>query len=181
MKTLFAIVMFLSLNAQAHDEPGNVSGIYYDPTRSGEGIFVVHDQEFYGEEMLAFALFTYDPAATIEEENCETVPAVYADEELIQESYEVCVTASVEVGNQPVWYTAADPWDGDSFGVLYRSEAINYPVSYFGEISDEDAVGLYILDKTETGMRLLVTEFEDMAPGTLYKAYFFDQKLLGSQ
>ena len=155
----------------------NVSGIFYDPTRSGEGLFITHNRQFGA---VGFGLFTFDPDETIEVENCETVPAVFLDDILVQGSYEVCVNASVNVGNQPVWYIGADPWDGSSFGILYRSQAYEYPVSYFDSIAEETAVGFYILDAVGEGMRLIVTPFEGDAPDTLFRLYFFTDKIMES-
>jgi hypothetical protein len=178
---LLTILLFPTLLA-AQDPPpddtdANVSGIYYDPVRAGEGLFVTHNR-LYG--VVGLGLFTFDPAHTVEEESCETVDAVYLDDLLVQGSYEHCVSLSAEVGNQPSWYIAADTWDGSSYGVLYRSEAYDYPTSYANKIAEETAVGFYILDKVDDGMRLIVTPFEGEAPETLFRLYFFTVKIMES-
>jgi hypothetical protein len=166
-------LLAVTFAARAHDEDHeNLSGIYYDSTRSGEGLFVVHDSITAN---LAFALFTHDPEET--EELCVHSGAVTdLDGNIIEIGEEVC--DSVLIDKRSAWYIAANEWNGSSSGILYECEAYDYPITVAQQLCEERAVGMYIMDEVDGGLRLIITETGGGAPETLYNWYWFNQSLL---
>jgi hypothetical protein len=172
---LGAILLLLAVTfaARAHDEDAeNWSGIYYDSTRSGEGLFVVHDSIT---KNLAFALFTHDPEET--ETLCvQSGSVVDLDGNIVSVGEEVC--DEVLIDKRSAWYLAADTWDGSSGGILYECTAYDYPITIAQQLCEERAVGMYILDSVPGGLRLIITQTGGDVPETVFNWFFFNQALL---
>ncbi len=166
MKLFIAVLAGLLLSTAVFAQ--NVSGIYYDTERDGEGVFVLHNET---QERVAWSLYTYNPPFEV----CETIDEVNIEGEPTEvDEFEVCF----EGGNDTAWYVGSDPYDGSSYGFVYKAEAFEYPVAVDGQLASTEVVGFYILDKSETGMFLIITpEGDANAPDTLFRAYDLDTVL----
>jgi hypothetical protein len=177
---LFAIVMLSLLwtgiaNAQ--------SGIFYNPERDGEGIFVTIEGDRIG-----FALFTfYNPDAPneilpivspappepnivlpeciveITETEGKEIPPVVSPRP--PEGEEVDTTL---YGGIPVWYIGQGVYkDGIALGDLYYQQAISYPYSFDGLVSDPVVVATFLLDGNGDGFDMYL-DCNDLLPTSLY-------------
>ncbi len=169
MKLFITVLATLLFSTAAFAQ--NVSGIYYDVETNGEGIFVLHNET---QKRVAWSLYTYNPPF----EDCETIDEVLIEGEPTEvDEFKVCF----EGGNDTEWYVGSDPYDGSAYGLVYKSEAYEYPEVFDGDLSETEVVGFYILDKSETGMFLIITPQGDAdAPDTLFRAYDLDTVLFNT-
>ena len=145
MNKLLLILILLASSAMAND-----SGVFGNPDKLGEGIVVTHGKH----SLIHFFFFTHSPL------ECVTIPAVILKEVEVVPKHDHCT------GGQPIWYlTEGEHWNGhEAIGLLYQYTAYDYPFEIDGNLGEEEAVAIFILEKVETsettfGFRLAITPF----------------------
>lgn len=159
------------------------SGIFYNPERDGEGIFMTIDGDRVG-----FALFTYfDPDAS--SEIPPTVSPAPPEVEIVlpQCFPEITETEGKEIppvvspkppegeevdttlyGGIPIWYVGYGAYnDGIAIGELYYQKAISYPYSFDGLVADAVVVATFLLDGNGDGFDMYLN-CNDLLPTSLY-------------
>ena len=128
------------------------SGIYHDQTRSGEGITVVTKGD-----VTAFALYTYFDASFA----IKPVPSPS------RKPYIPC-------HNCPIWYLGVD-------GIMYMSQAIDYPLTLDNALNVEFEIGTYTLTPLDEGYSLKII-CDDLLPPDMFmcsETFIFDKRIIG--
>ena len=159
------------------------SGIFYNPERDGEGIFLTIDGDRVG-----FALFTFfDPDAPneippivspappevlsvlpscfpeINDTEGKEIPPVVSPKP--PEGEEVDTTL---YGGVPIWYVGYGAYnDGIAIGELYYQQAISYPYAFDGVVADAVVVATFLLDGNGDGFDMYLN-CNDLLPTSLY-------------
>lgn len=141
-KLLFSLLLVvLASSAIAQD-----SGLYYDSSRSGEGLSLHRS----GDRVVGF-LFTYGGA---EAETPAPVPPWISPQAPLEEP----------LNGQRWFLISGDILIDDTYaeGILYSTGGVNYPVKLQpNDIGSTVPVGEYVLSRYEEGWELLVMPLED--------------------
>lgn len=154
---LLVIFCCISVSAIAQD-----SGAYYDPERSGEGLFLQTDVN-----VVAFGLFTFW-------DNGIDIPPVFSPPP---------PPNPLEIfSNFPMWYVGSGEWGKkDATGDLYAVIAYDYPTTIDYKLGETIKVGTFRLLPAGSGYRMLI-ECEAFMPSLLYlcnNELDFSVKLIG--
>ena len=125
-----------------------------DPNRDGEGLILVKVQD---KEVFAFFTFI---------DNGYSLPPVVSP---AGPPYDVC-------SNCQAWFLG-------TAGVLYMSEAIDYPNTLKGGVNVEFAVGKYRMDEFKKGGYMLDIDCNDVLPPSLYMCnnrFYFSKHVFGN-
>lgn len=86
-------------------------------------------------------------------------------------TYVAAYVFTYDDGGDQVWYFFADEWNdqkNESTGFIYRAQSVNWPMGEpqpdnpFGmEVGEAVVVGIYILEPSKTGYRMVVLPFGD--------------------
>jgi hypothetical protein len=157
--TFLLLVIFCGISVSANAQS---SGAYYDPERSGEGLFLETDVN-----RVAFGLFTFW-------DNGVDVPPVF--------SPTPPPNPLQFVTNFPMWYVGAGEWGKkDATGDLYAVIAYEYPMTIDFKIGETIKVGSFRLLPAKNGYRMLI-ECAAFMPSELYMCnneFDFSVKLIG--
>jgi hypothetical protein len=157
--TILTCFLFLSATPVMSAE----SGIFFDPTRDGEGATIFVDDS-------QFVLFFY----TYRDSVYDIPPTVGPP----MPPVEVCCE------NQPTWFIAqGNDFDGDSgTGVVYMGQGVDYPVGAGSLVGETSPIGTFEVVRNGDGFDFVVTwELNELLPqyATVYRtAYSFTDTLL---
>ena len=167
MKTILLFILLTCLTGTAFAQD---SGLFYDPSRDGEGL-ILNKRD----HMIQFSFFTYI-------HRCNN--KYFADEALIRdEDYNHC-------RRQQAWYiTGQHPMaNGEATGVLYTANPHKRHYGHDDEpietlLADVVDIGLFVLTKTPTGYDMIVLQTGDVLhpeSDIYHRTYTFDQYLFGA-
>jgi hypothetical protein len=139
------------------------SGAYYNPDRSGEGIFLTIDKD----NRLAFAMFTYWDGKNAVRPTVSPEPP-----------YDPAVLCK----QCPIWYNGQGLYlDEVALGSLYLSLPIDYPNVVNGHLNEVIKVGEWLIVPNKSGFDLVVECNSNMHPDMYIcnNAFTFVEKLIG--
>jgi len=134
MKILFALILFTLANTAMSD-----TAWFYDTGRSGEGVIVTTTED----GRLAFAFFTHVGSAV-------PVPPVVSPTPP-EPTQSMCKSSTI-------WFTGIGVYvDDAAIGELrFDIPITEYPQSRSGRVSESITVGTFLVEKTNTGYRMVL-------------------------